>query len=136
MTDLDTRIRVSFDAQTMMQTPGASLVEVTPGHCVIEAPILPEVKQQHGFGHAALTFAIGDTAAGYAALSMMDPEQEVLTAEIKINLLAPARGDKLIARGEVVKFGRRLVIVSARVAAEENGKLTEIALLQGTMTPV
>ena len=130
------RIRTSFDMQNMMTTLGAELVEVEPGMVRVAAPILPGSRQQHGFGHAALTFALGDTAAGYAALSTMTAESEVLTSEIKINLLAPARGDRLVATGRVVKSGKWLCIVTAEVHAEEDGKAILIAILQGTMVPV
>lgn len=130
------RIADSFACQTMMQTFGATLGDVRPGEVTISAPILPGMRQQQGFGHAALTFAIGDTAAGYAALSLMEPDQDVLTAEIKINLLAPARGDLLIATGRVIKPGRRLVVVSAEVVSRSDGTDTLIAILQGTMVPV
>lgn len=130
------RITRSFAAQTMMQTLGAKLVGITAGEVRIEAPILPGLRQQQGFGHAGLTFAIGDSAAGYAALSLMPPDQDVLTAEIKINLLAPAKGDLLVATGRVIKPGRRLVVVSAEVMAWTADKSTLIAVLQGTMVPV
>ena len=91
------RIRDSFAAQSMMQTLGAELCDVSKGLIRIEAPILPGTRQQQGFGHAGLTFSIGDSAAGYAALTTLPLDTEVVTAEIKINLLAPARGDRLIA---------------------------------------
>ena len=130
------RISRSFEAQTMMKTLGARLAELGPGEVRIEAPILPGLRQQQGFGHAGLTFSLGDTAAGYAALSLMPPDRDVLTAEIKINLLAPAVGDLLIATGRVIKPGRRLMVVSAEVHARQADKLTLIAILQGTMVPV
>jgi uncharacterized protein (TIGR00369 family) len=130
------RISRSFEAQTMMQTLGARLAELGPGEVRIEAPILPGLRQQQDFGHAGLTFSLGDTAAGYAALSLMPPDRDVLTAEIKINLLAPAVGDLLIATGRVIKPGRRLMVVSAEVHARQADKLTLIAILQGTMVPV
>lgn len=134
--DVIDRITQSFAAQTMMQTLGARLVHVAPGDVRIEAPILPGLRQQQGFGHAGLTFSLGDSAAGYAALSLMPPDRDVLTAEIKINLLAPAVGDLLIAKGRVIKPGRRLVVVSAEVSARDGDKITLIAILQGTMVPV
>jgi len=135
--NMKARIEESFAAQTMMQTLGAEVASVTPGEVQIIAPILPIARQQQGFGHAALTFALGDTAAGYAALTMMEPGRDVLTAEIKINLMNPARGALLRATGRVIKPGRRLVVVSAEVHAEdENGTETLVALLQGTMVPV
>jgi uncharacterized protein (TIGR00369 family) len=102
----------------------------------IKAPLTPQVLQQHGFGHAGLTFAIGDSAAGYAALTEYDPQAEVLTAEMKINLLAPAAGHMLIAKGRVIKTGRRLSVVAADVYAFQNNTETLIAVLQGTMVPV
>lgn len=120
----------------MMQTLGASLGEIGPGLVRVQAPILPGLRQQQGFGHAGLTFTLGDTAAGYAALSLMAAEFDVLTAEIKINLLAPARGDLLIATGRVIKPGRRLMIVTAEVVARDGDTDTLIAILQGTMVPV
>ena len=130
------RIRDSFGAQTMMQTLGAELSDVSKGLIRIEAPILPGTLQQQGFGHAGLTFSIGDSAAGYAALTTLPLDTEVVTAEIKINLLAPARGDRLIAIGKVVKLGRRLCVVTAEVFAQSGDQQVLIALLQGTVVPV
>lgn len=129
------RIRESFARQRLMATFGAGLAEVARGRVVIASPILDLARQQHGFGHAGLTFALGDTAAGYAALTLMPPGAEVLTVEMKINLLAPAAGDRLIATGRVVKAGRRLTVVTAEVEAEAGGIRRTVALLQGTMCP-
>ena len=126
------RIYQSFERQTMMQTLGAQLGEVRAGYVEIIAPILPGSLQQHGYAHAALIFAIGDSAAGYAALSVMGEEFEVLTAEMKINLLAPGRDGPLRALGNVEKSGRRLIIVRADVFDGE----VKVALMQGTMVPV
>jgi uncharacterized protein (TIGR00369 family) len=130
------RIHRSFAAQSMMQTLGAEMAEVADGMVRITAPILPGARQQQGFGHAGLTFSIGDSAAGYAALTTLPLESEVVTAEIKVNLLAPAQGDLLIATGRVIKPGRRLCVVTSEVHAERDGKRTLIAILQGTMVPV
>ncbi len=131
------RIAASFARQSMMQTLGAEIVTVDDGVCELAAPLLPAMGQQHGAGHAGVTFALGDTAAGYAALTLIAPEREVMTAEMKINLLAPAVGVRLIARGRVVRPGRRLVVVTAEVEAEAvDGARKLVAILQGTMVPV
>jgi len=135
-TDIETKARASFARQSMMATLGAKLTDLAPGMATITAPILPTSLQQQGAAHAALTFAIGDSAAGYAALTLFDPDDEIMTVEMKINLLRPAVGDLLIARGRVIKPGRRLTIVQAEVSAETNGNEKQIALLQGTMIPV
>lgn len=126
-------IRASFARQGMMATLRATMRSVGGGRCEIAAPITRAVSQQHGFGHAALAFALGDSAAGYAALSAMPKGSEVLTAEMKVNLLAPAEGDRLVASGRVVRVGRRILVVTADVVAEPSGRA--VAILQGTMVP-
>lgn len=133
---IETKIRQSFASQSLMETLRASLVRIEEGQTEIQAPILPGSRQQHGFAHAGLTFAIGDSAAGYAALTTMPDDHEVLTAEMKINLLAPGRCDLLVARGKVIKTGRRLVIVQSDIYACEDGHETHVALMTGTMVPV
>ncbi|UXU75396.1 MULTISPECIES: PaaI family thioesterase [unclassified Paracoccus (in: a-proteobacteria)] len=136
MDELDRRIRTSFDRQTMMQTLGACLDAIAPGRVSIRAPILPLARQQHGAGHAGLAFSIGDSAAGYAALTLLPPEAEVMTVEMKINLMAPAVGDSLLAEGRVIRAGRRITVVAADVWALTAQGRKHIALLQGTMIPV
>ncbi|MDU8910411.1 PaaI family thioesterase [Aestuariicoccus sp. MJ-SS9] len=130
------RIHRSFARQSMMATLGASLSGVETGAVTIAAPITGATSQQQGFAHAGLTFSIGDSAAGYSALTLLPEDQEVVTAEIKINFLAPAKGDRLIARGRVIKPGRRLIVVTAEVFAENAGTETQVAVLMGTMVPV
>jgi uncharacterized protein (TIGR00369 family) len=91
---------------------------------------------QHGFAHAALAFAIGDTAAGYAAQSYLPTGSDVITVELKIKYLAKAIGQKLCAIGKVVRQGGRITVVFAEVFATDGGALTKVALLQGTVLPL
>jgi uncharacterized protein (TIGR00369 family) len=120
----------------MMSTMGARIDRIASGRVVLSMPITPAIDQQHGFAHAGATFALGDSAAGYAALSLMEIGAEVLTVEMKVNLIAPAAGTRLIAEGEVVKPGRRLFVVRATVRSEAgDGVLRDVALMQGTMIP-
>ncbi len=136
MSKVQDRIAASFARQSLMATLQAELLEVAEGRVVIAAPIRPGFLQQQGAGHAGVTFALGDTAAGYAALSRMPEGREVLTVEMKINLLSPATGRRLIATGEVLRAGRRLVVVRAGVVAERDGTTGQVAELLGTMIPV
>lgn len=136
MTDIASRIRASFDSQTMMQTFGATLDQIAPGRVTICAPILPGSRQQNGAGHAALAFGLGDSAAGYAALTTMDEGDEVMTAEMKINLMSPAVGARLSAEGRVIRAGRRLTVVCAEVWAHDGDQRKQVALMQGTMIRV
>ena len=126
----------SFARQGLMATLGARIDALGPGRVQLSLPIGPAITQQHGYAHAAASFALGDSAAGYAALSLMPPGAEVLTVEMKINLIAPATGLRLVALGEVVRHGRRLTVVRATVMAEDaDGHRRDTALLQGTMIP-
>jgi len=130
------RVTRSFESQSMMKTLGARIHKIEKGKVVIEAPLLPSTLQQQGYVHAGLTFSIGDSAAGYSALTLLPEDQEVMTAEIKINLLAPADGDLMRAEGRVVKHGKKLVVVTSEIHALKDGKKKLIAIMQGTMIPV
>lgn len=132
----DRRIRTSFAKQGLMHTLGAMLGKIKLGEVEVVLAPKPEVSQQHGFVHAGAISAIADSAAGYAALSMMPLDRGVLTTEFKINLLAPAVGERIIARGKVVKAGRTLTLAQTEVFAERNGKEHLIALLTATMMAI
>lgn len=135
--DWAARIRENFAAQGMMRTLAAEVVALAPGEVTLAAPIRPEVTQHHGYAHAAVAFALGDNAAGFAARSLMAPGAGVLTVEMKINLLAPAAGARLIATGRVERAGRRLTVTRSEVAAEaEDGARVVVALMQGTMMAI
>ena len=136
MTEFENRIRDSFSRQTMMQTLGARLQRIAEGRVAIEAPILPGALQQQGAGHAGLAFSIGDSAAGYSALTLMPADREVMTVEMKINLMSPALGQRLLAEGRVIRAGRRIMVVAADIWAETGTARKHVAVLRGTMIPV
>ncbi len=130
-------IAESFARQGLLRTMGARMDRLEPGLVVLSMPITPEISQQHGVVHAGASFGLGDSASGYAALSLMAEGAEVMTVEMKINLIAPAAGRRLIATGEVLKWGRRLTVTRCTVQAETaDGTLRDVAFLQGTMIPV
>jgi uncharacterized protein (TIGR00369 family) len=130
------RVRSSFAKQGLMETLGATLVSVAPGAVAVALRPAPAISQQHGFVHAGAVSAIADSAAGYAALSLMPADAGVLTTEFKINLLAPAIGDRILARGRVVKAGRTLTLAQSEVFAETGGQEKLIALLTATLMAV
>lgn len=134
--DLETRIRQSLGRQGMLATLGARLLHVAPGVVEIEAAIGPQVSQQQGFAHGGLAFAIGDSAAGYAAVTLLDEDSDVLTSEMAIHFLAPGLGERLVARGSVIKPGKRILVTQADVYAQRDGAETHIARLTGTMVRV
>ncbi len=131
--DFEARVRSSFALQSMMKTIGASLRRVAPGQIEIELPFRDDLCQQHGFVHGGIVTAIADTACGYAALSLMPPKAAVLTVEFKVNLLSPARGERLIARGRVAKPGRTLTVCTADVVAVADGEEKPVATMLATM---
>ena len=127
------RVRASFGKQGAMRYIGAELTEVRPGYCAIVLPVKPELTQQHGYVHAGMVSTIVDAAGGYAGFSLFPERAAVLTVEFKINLLAPATGERLIAEGFVVKPGRKLAITRGEVHAEAHGRRTLIAIMQQTL---
>lgn len=130
------RVRGSFARQTIMKTIGASLVRVAPGEVEIELPFRDDLCQQHGFLHAGVVTALADSACGYAALSLMPPSAAVLTVEFKVNRLAPARGDRFVARGRVLRPGRTLTVCSADVLAVADGRERPVVAMLTTMMAV
>jgi uncharacterized protein (TIGR00369 family) len=130
--DYHARVHRSFARQPFMALIGARLVSVAPGAVEIELPVRPELEQQHGFAHAGATWSIADSAAGFASQSLMAADEGVLTVELKINLLAPARGERLLARGRVERAGRRLTVARADVYAVADGSETHVAMALGT----
>jgi len=130
------RVRESFTRLTLMRTIGARLTSVTAGGVEIELAVRDDLTQQHGYVAAAVMTAIVDTACGYAAMSLMPPSDGVLTDEYKVNFLAPARGERLVARGRVVKAGRRLTVCAGEVYAITNGDEHPVATMLTTMIAV
>jgi uncharacterized protein (TIGR00369 family) len=133
MSDLDSKIRSSFDRQTIMATLGARLESVEKGRVIIALPYATHICQQHGFLHAGVVSTIADSACGYAGLTMMPEGSAVLTVEFKINLMAPAKGDYFLAEGRVVKAGRTLTVTQGEVIAVEGNKRTPVAVITATL---
>ena len=131
--DFTARVRASFDRQGAMRLIGARLAEIGPGYCSIELPYRSDLTQQHGYLHAGIVSAIADSAGGYAGFTLFPSDASVLTVEYKLNLIAPAAGERLIAEARVVKPGRTLAITRGEVYAETAGKRTLCAIMQQTL---
>jgi uncharacterized protein (TIGR00369 family) len=127
------RVRESFERQGAMRTIGARLEEVAPGYCAISLVPRPEIEQHNGYVHAGMVAAIVDNAGGFAGFTLFPADAAVLTVEFKLNLLAPAQGERLVAEGFVVKPGRTLAITRGEVHAEQGGRRTLVAIMQQTL---
>lgn len=127
------RVRSSFAKQHAMALIRATLPVVEPGRTEIHLPHWDGVEQQHGFVHGGVVGMIADSAAGYAAMTVVPATASVLTVEYKMNLVAPADGEKLIARGRVVRPGRTLIVTQGEVFAVRDGKENLCALMQQTI---
>lgn len=131
------RVQRSFAAQGLMTHLGANLLRVAPGEVDVLLPVRPELGQQHGFVHAGAVTAVLDSACGYAALSLMPADRAVLAVEFKVNLLAPATGVHLVARGRVRRTGRTITVCQGEaVAVDQAGSERVVALMQATMMAV
>jgi len=134
--DFAARVRASFALQHAMALIRATLPVVEAGRTEIHLPHWSGVEQQHGFVHGGVVGMIADSAAGYAAMTTVAAEASVLTVEYKMNLVAPADGEQLIARGRVVRPGRTLIVTQAEVFAVRDGQETLCALMQQTIMAV
>jgi uncharacterized protein (TIGR00369 family) len=116
-----------------MTTLGAELADVGDGNATITVPIEPRLSQQHGLLHAGVVMTVLDSACGYAALTQMPEDADVLTVELKVNLLAPAAGDRVVAEGTVVRAGRTLTVCRGDAYAERGDERTHVATMLATM---
>ena len=126
-------VRESFARQGLMDHIGAELITVRPGFSEIRLPYCNNVSQQHGLFHGGVTASILDTAGGYAGLSLFEANEGILTVEFKVNLIAPAMGEELIATGEVVKPGHSLTVTRGEAVVVKNGIRTPCAIMQQTL---
>ena len=131
--DFAESVAASFDKQTAMHLIRATMPIVEHGRTEIHVPHWDGIEQQHGFVHGGVVGMIADSAAGYAAMTVVPADASVLTVEYKMNLMAPADGEKLIARGQVVRPGRTLIVTKAEVFVLKGGKETLCALMQQTI---
>jgi len=128
------KVKESFDRQGLMKTLGAILESVESGKVTITVPFQDSLTQQHGYFHAGVLTSIVDSACGYAALSVVADQHEVLTVEFKINFLKPAAAARLIAIGQVVQSGKTLIICEGTVYNET--KENVIAKMMATIIAV
>jgi uncharacterized protein (TIGR00369 family) len=131
--DWEAKVRASFARQTFMDTIGARLLSLAPGRCEIELPFRSDLCQQHGFLHGGVVTAIAANAGGYAAFTLMPPGASVVGVEYKLNLFASPKGERLIARGRVLKPGRTLHVVEAEIDAEQGGEWRSVGRMLATM---
>ena len=131
--NLEARVRKSFALQGLMQTLSASVTRVAAGEVEILMPVSSAISQQHGFVHAAAVTAIMDSACGYAALSLMPEDSDVLAVEFKVNFVAPAIGSSIRAIGSVIKAGKTLTLTTANAFAISSDGEKLIAVMQATM---
>ena len=135
--DFDNRVRASFARQQVMQTLGIDIVRLAPGEIELAMAYNAAYTQQHGFIHAGILSTAMDSACGYAAFSLMPPDAAVLTVEFKINLLAPAAGERFLFGGRVIKPGKTLTICEAQAfAVTDKGGQRLIATMTGTLMAI
>ena len=131
--DYAARVRRELAAQGVTPLLGIEIDDLAPGRVTLSMPITPAVVQQYQVVHGGMVAVIADSASGLAAISLLPATDGVLSIEFKINLLGPGRGEKMIARGTVIKAGRTVVVAQADVYCVENGVQTHTAVLVNTL---
>ncbi|MFC1664639.1 PaaI family thioesterase [Pseudomonadota bacterium] len=130
------RVIDSFNRQALMKTINASILSIRPGEVELECPFHKNLTQQNGFIHAGIVSTLLDNAGGYAAFSLMPENAAVLTIEFKVNLLSPAKGEKFLAIGKVIKPGKNITAAGAKLYAHSNDNQKLVATMVGTMMAV
>jgi uncharacterized protein (TIGR00369 family) len=131
-----TKVEQSFASQKFMEHIGAELIDVQPGYCEIHVPFSENLTQQNSFFHAGVISTVADNAAGYASLSLMKEKSLVLSVEFKLNLIRPGAGEKLIGKGQVLKYGKTLTICRSDVFIVKGGVEKLCAAAQLTMIEI
>ena len=134
--ETEARILASFAAQGLMHTFGAEIVHVGRGEVHIAMPSSPALSQQHGHVHAGALTSLVDTACGYAAMTVAAPGCDVLTVEFKVNFMRPARAERFLAIGRVVKSGRTLTVCAGEVTTDDGTTREAVALMQATIISI
>jgi uncharacterized protein (TIGR00369 family) len=134
--EFEARVRASFARQTLMRTIGAEMTKVAPGEVEIEMAFRDDLTQQHNYLHAGVITAIVDSACGYAAMTLTRAVEDVLTVEYKANFVAPATGEKMIARSRVLRAGRKVTVCAGDVFALKDGEEKLIATMLATMMAI
>ncbi len=127
------QVKIGFARQNVMNAIGAYLMKIAPGQVEIALNFRGDLTQQHEYLHAGIVTIIADSACGFAAFSLMPENSEILTVEYKVNFMSPARGEKFIATGRVIKPGRTLTVCAGEVAAIDGEVSKTIAVIQTTM---
>ncbi len=130
------RVRASFALQGAMATIGATLGRIEPGEVEIELAWAQGLTQQHGFLHAGIVATALDSACGYCAFTLMPADAGILTIEYKINLLAPAKGQRFRMVGTVLKAGRTITVAEGRAWADDGGREKLVATMNATLMTI
>jgi uncharacterized protein (TIGR00369 family) len=135
--DYESYVRGHFRRVAFTTNIGAQVAHVAPGRCTLTLASRPDLGQQHGYFHGGIVATLADTACGHAGLTLVAADQGLITVEYKINFVAPATGERLEARGEVVQPGRSLFICRSDVYAVHDGneRLCASALASWAVVP-
>lgn len=131
--DFEQAVREGFARQPFMAHIGARVAAVRPGFVELRVPYREEVGQNHGFFHGGVIGSMADVAGGFAGYSLLPPSSSVLTVEYKINIIAPGKGDELVARGQVLRAGRTLIFTDVKVSVVNGGEEALVAVALQTL---
>lgn len=126
-------LRAVANAQPFTRWTGLEVICAERGHVETRMHLRPDdMTQHHGFLHGGLIGFLADNAAAYAAATVIG---DVLTAQYSLNFLSPGVGDAFIARADVVKAGKRQVVVDVKVYAVSDAGEKLIATANAVILP-
>jgi uncharacterized protein (TIGR00369 family) len=114
---------------------GFEFGRIAPGEVEIIQPYRAELTEHNGYFQGGVLGSLADFAGGSAAGTLLPPGWVNMTIDYTIKLLAPAKGDRVIARGRVLKAGQSMTVAAVDVygVAGEPGAETLCATAFVTM---
>lgn len=106
---------------------GIELEEVVVGAATMGFEVRAELKQNHGVIHGGAVASLIDTAAAFAVISVLPPDEQATTVDLTISYLKPLTKGRARCTARVLRAGRRLIVASAELS-DDAGNLAATAL--------
>lgn len=131
--DFDKHIQSAVLSMPAAKLLGFHYNYLKPGHCEIEQLTRKELTQHNGYFQGGIIGALADFAGGSAAGTLLPSGWINMTTDFTVKLIAPADGEKLLARGRVINASNNTTIAAADLFAVKQGKETLCATALVTM---
>ncbi len=100
---------------------GAQMLRVENGEADITLAVGPNIAQGAGLVAGGILATLADEAMAHAVMSLLLPEQTIVTAEMSVRFLRATHASEtglITAQGRVVKMGRSIAVAECNILYE------------------